>query len=107
MAHDEQLLYTDHDNALILDDSYNPGLHNDYFSQLAKFVCDGLHRAGYTYCTGDVMDTNPQWRQPLSVWQQNFVQWISELASCRLLQRYLYIYMYVVEDLTRMTVGLQ
>jgi len=85
MARDEQLLYTDQDNALILDDSYDPGLHNDYFSQLAKFVCDGLHRAGYTYCTGDVMATNPQWRQPLSVWKQNFEQWISEPDARRLL----------------------
>lgn len=31
MARDEQLVLTDQDNALILDDSYNAELHGEYF----------------------------------------------------------------------------
>ncbi|MCV5869978.1 DUF294 nucleotidyltransferase-like domain-containing protein, partial [Escherichia coli] len=39
MARDEQLIVTDQDNALILDDSYDPDKHGEYFAQFAKFVC--------------------------------------------------------------------
>ncbi len=40
MGRDEQLLVTDQDNAIILDDSYVAEKHNAYFESLAKFVCD-------------------------------------------------------------------
>jgi len=61
MARDEQLVVTDQDNAMILDDSFIPEEHDDYFLALAKFVSDGLAECGYTYCTGDIMATNPRW----------------------------------------------
>lgn len=76
MARDEQLIVTDQDNALVLDDRFDPAAHDDYFLQLAKFVTDGLAVCGYTYCKGDIMATNPRWRQPLSVWKRTFTDWI-------------------------------
>jgi CBS domain-containing protein len=76
MARQEQLIVTDQDNALILHNSFKPELHDAYFQQLAAFVSDGLAACGYSYCTGGIMATNAQWRQPLSVWQQYFTQWI-------------------------------
>ncbi len=76
MARDEQLVVTDQDNAMILDDSFIPEEHDDYFLALAKFVSDGLAECGYTYCTGDIMATNPRWRQPLRVWKDYFTEWI-------------------------------
>ncbi|WP_019677127.1 DUF294 nucleotidyltransferase-like domain-containing protein [Arsukibacterium perlucidum] len=85
MARDEQLVLTDQDNALILDNRFDPKLHDDYFKQLANFVSDGLAACGYTYCTGKIMATNPQWRQPLQVWQQYFQNWISQPSAERLL----------------------
>ncbi|CAM3676747.1 DUF294 nucleotidyltransferase-like domain-containing protein [Rheinheimera salexigens] len=85
MARDEQLIVTDQDNALILDNSFDPKLHDDYFLKLANFVCDGLAACGYTYCTGNIMATNPQWRQPLKVWQQYFTDWINKPTAERLL----------------------
>jgi CBS domain-containing protein len=85
MARGEQLIVTDQDNAIILDDSYQPDLHGDYFEALAKFVCDGLARCGYSYCTGDIMATNVQWRQPLAVWQQYFIKWIEQPSAESLL----------------------
>ena len=78
MARGEQLIVTDQDNAIILDNGYDPVLHGDYFEALAHFVCDGLARCGYSYCTGDIMATNTRWRQPLAVWQQYFSQWIEQ-----------------------------
>ncbi len=76
MARDEQLIVTDQDNAIILDDSYDPEKHDAYFSALATFVCDGLERCGYVYCTGDIMATNPEWRKTRSEWEDCFADWI-------------------------------
>lgn len=85
MARDEQIILTDQDNALILDNRYDPALHDDYFTQLAKYVCDGLASCGYKYCTGNIMATNPQWRQPLKVWEHYFKNWIEQPSAERLL----------------------
>ncbi|MCU7372907.1 DUF294 nucleotidyltransferase-like domain-containing protein [Paucibacter sp. O1-1] len=63
MARDEQLMVTDQDNAIILDNSYNAAVHGEYFSKLADFVCDGLAACGYSYCTGDIMASNPEYRK--------------------------------------------
>lgn len=85
MARGEQLIVTDQDNALILDNSFEPKLHDEYFSGLAAFVSDGLARCGYSYCTGNIMASNIQWRQPLAVWQQYFSQWIEQPSAESLL----------------------
>jgi CBS domain-containing protein len=76
MARDEQLIITDQDNALILDNSYDPILHGEYFEALANFVSDGLAACGYTYCTGGIMATNPQWRKTRKEWEVCFADWI-------------------------------
>ena len=73
----EQTGSTDQDNCLILDNTYEENIHSDYFERLASFVCDGLNECGYVYCPGNMMASNSQWRQPLSVWQDYFTQWIS------------------------------
>lgn len=85
MARDEQLIVTDQDNAIILDDRFEPALHDAYFSQLATFVCDGLAACGYPYCSGKIMATNSRWRQPLGVWQQYFTDWIQKPSAETLL----------------------
>lgn len=85
MARDEQLIVTDQDNALILDEQYDPILHDDYFSQFATFISDGLAACGYTYCTGDIMVTNPEWRMTLSQWKENFSDWIDNPNPKKLL----------------------
>ena len=78
MGRDEQLLVTDQDNAIILDNSFDKNLHDDYFAQLAKRVCDGLDRCGYQYCTGDIMATNPEWRMTRTEWEECFADWIDD-----------------------------
>jgi len=78
MARDEQLLVTDQDNALVLDDRFDPAQHDAYFAALAQFVSDGLTACGYSYCKGGIMASNAQWRQPLSVWRGYFQQWIDQ-----------------------------
>jgi len=76
MGRQEQLIVTDQDNALILDNRFDPVRHDAYFAALAQFVCVGLARCGYRLCSGDIMATNTKWRQPLSVWQGYFTTWI-------------------------------
>ena len=78
MARQEQLIVTDQDNALILDDRFDPAVHDAYFAELGAFVSDGLARCGYAYCSGGVMATNARWRQPLSVWKRTFADWIDK-----------------------------
>ncbi|TXH70473.1 MAG: CBS domain-containing protein [Thiothrix sp.] len=76
LARFEQTAYSDQDNGLILSNDYQETVHGEYFRKLADFVCDGLDACGYEYCKGGIMASNPQWRQPLSVWRQYFAKWI-------------------------------
>ncbi|MEF1172528.1 DUF294 nucleotidyltransferase-like domain-containing protein [Vibrio sinaloensis] len=76
MGRDEQLLVTDQDNAIILDNTFVKQDHDAYFAELAKRVCDGLDKCGYTYCTGDIMATNPDWRMTRTEWEECFADWI-------------------------------
>jgi CBS domain-containing protein len=78
MGRDEQLVVTDQDNAIILDDSYNKDKHGKYFEAFSKFICDGLADCGYTYCTGDIMATNPEWRMTRKEWEACFADWIDD-----------------------------
>ncbi|MGO4998194.1 DUF294 nucleotidyltransferase-like domain-containing protein [Oceanisphaera sp. W20_SRM_FM3] len=77
MARDEQLIVTDQDNAIILDNRYDAAAHGAYFADLSKRVCDGLALCGYSYCTGGIMATNVQWQKTRSQWEQCFSDWIA------------------------------
>ncbi|UYG08548.1 DUF294 nucleotidyltransferase-like domain-containing protein [Halomonas sp. M4R1S46] len=85
MARNEQSIVTDQDNALVLSDDFVPEQHDGYFREMAKIVSDGLDACGYPYCKGDIMATNEQWRQPLSVWKRYFTEWIEQPSPERLL----------------------
>lgn len=80
----EQGPSSDQDNALVIADEMEPA-HGDYFVRLADYVVSGLAAAGYPLCPGDVMATNPKWRQPLAQWQRHFRSWMREPDSESLL----------------------
>ena len=107
MARNEQTIVTDQDNALVLDDSYDRERHDDYFFQLGKFVSDGMAACGYTYCTGDIMATNPRWRRPLRVWKQYFIDWIDNPTPERLLHSSIFFDLDSVEGESDFVVQLQ
>ncbi|MEZ9819445.1 DUF294 nucleotidyltransferase-like domain-containing protein [Shewanella sp. 10N.286.45.A1] len=96
MARDEQLIVTDQDNAIILDNDYQESLHGDYFRELATFVCDGLAACGYTYCTGDIMATNPEYRKTQSQWEECFADWIENPNPQALLNSSIFFDLYGV-----------
>jgi CBS domain-containing protein len=81
LGRQEMHAISDQDNALLLSDEYDKNQHGTYFEQLAKFVCDGLHACGIVYCPGGIMASNPDWRQPLKVWQQYFTDWVTTPAA--------------------------
>ncbi len=74
-ARQEQLAHSDQDNAIIICDSMKP-YDDAWFESLANFVCDGLADCGFIYCPGDIMATNPKWRQPVKKWQTYFDDWV-------------------------------
>jgi len=77
-ARNEQTAKSDQDNCLIIDDSYNPAVHDEYFKALAKYVCDGLDACGYIYCPGEMMAITDKWRQSLNTWKGYFDNWIDQ-----------------------------
>ena len=74
----EQTAKSDQDNCLIIDDAYDERLHGEYFTELSRFVCDGLDACGYVYCPGEMMAMTTEWRQPLRQWRQYFRRWIDQ-----------------------------
>jgi CBS domain-containing protein len=74
----EQTGVSDQDNCLILSDDFDETEHRAYFEAMAKYVSDGLDAAGYYYCPGDMMATNPRWCQPVKIWRSYFAKWIAQ-----------------------------
>ena len=70
----EQLLVTDQDNALVVEDDTADS--REYFGRLARHVVDGLLRAGFPECKGGFMATN--WCHPLERWRELFRGWIEQ-----------------------------
>ncbi len=68
----EQILKTDQDNALLLRDGFEyPGLE-----ALAARFNAALAELGYPRCPGDIMLTNPLWRQPLAAFKDTIRDWV-------------------------------
>jgi CBS domain-containing protein len=68
----EQLLRTDQDNALLLRD----GFELDGLAALTERFTAALIDFGYPRCPGNIMLSNPQWRQPLAAFKQALGGWI-------------------------------
>lgn len=76
----EQTFKTDQDNAIIYEDpasEIEEEKAKKYFSEFTVFVRDSLVKCGFPLCPADYMASNPEWRQPLSVWKKYFSKWIS------------------------------
>lgn len=68
----EQILKTDQDNALLLRDGFAcPGL-----AGIARDFSAALAGLGYPPCPGDIMLTNPRWRQPLAAFCDTMRGWL-------------------------------
>ncbi len=67
----EQIMRTDQDNALLIRDGYT---HPD-LAQFADTFNSQLADFGYPLCDGNIMMTNPMWRQPLKDFKAQLSLW--------------------------------
>jgi len=68
----EQILKTDQDNALLLRDGFEPaGL-----DAVAARFNGALIELGYPACPGEIMLSNPLWRQPLAAFRATIRDWL-------------------------------
>jgi len=72
----EQGLVGDQDNGLLLAEEPE-GEADEYFRQLAEFVCSGLNACGYVFCPGGVM-AQGEWRMSRQAWRRRFDGWMRE-----------------------------
>jgi CBS domain-containing protein len=78
LARQEQALGSDQDNGFVFGDGYEPAAHDGYFSELAARLSDALSAAGYIYCPGDIMATNPRYRKGADDWMADYENWITK-----------------------------
>ncbi len=76
----EQTLKTDQDNAIIYEDlpEEEEAEASQYFLRLGQEISDKLNLAGFAYCEGNLMASNPVWNRPLRDWKQYYENWISQ-----------------------------
>ena len=67
----EQIMRTDQDNALIIRDGYD----HPKLAQFADTFNQHLADLGYPLCDGNIMMTNPMWRQPLKLFKTQISLW--------------------------------
>ena len=67
----EQIMRTDQDNALIIRDGYD----HPELAQFADTFNQHLADLGYPLCDGNIMMTNPMWRQPLKLFKTQISLW--------------------------------
>jgi CBS domain-containing protein len=74
----EVTLAADQDNAIIFAPSGSGDLQAvaDYFGRLGARVSDGLAAAGYPYCRGHVMASQPRWCRSLAAWRSLVDTWM-------------------------------
>ncbi len=68
----EQVLKTDQDNALLLRD----GVNHVATAEVADRFSQALGELGYPPCPGDIMLSNPLWRQSLGAFRESLRDWI-------------------------------
>ena len=67
----EQLLKTDQDNALIIDDSMDASLYIPYMQRFTETLID----FGFPRCEGNIMVSNPYWCKHWSAYHKEIVRW--------------------------------
>ncbi len=72
----ENLLVTDQDYGLIIADGAGDAAEADaYFAAAAETFTAHLETLGFERCPGQVMATNPVWRQSLAGWKRQLDHW--------------------------------
>lgn len=75
----EQTLWSDQDNGLILSDAEHIGKES-YFEEFGRRLTDILETIGYEKCEGKVMCSEPRWRRTSSEWTKQLEEWRGDLS---------------------------
>lgn len=80
---EEPTFWTDQDNGLVYIYPANaePEQVDEWFVRFSDIIITGLEKAGYPFCEGNVMATNPRWRGPLKKWETQFQTWAADPVS--------------------------
>ena len=105
-ARHEHGLGSDQDHVLVLDDSVEPA-HDPYFAALAEQVTAGLELCGFPRCPGEVMATNPRWRQGLAAWKRDFHAWVLEPEATAVLHAQIFFDARAVDGRTELADALR
>lgn len=73
----EQGFWSDQDHGLI----YTNEAYTDYFVAFGQALSHRLAAAGYAYCDGGIMTSNPQWNGSVDMWQRQLNQWLQAAWS--------------------------
>jgi CBS domain-containing protein len=74
----EQSVYSDQDHGIVYE--VQSELTKNYFLKLGTEITKGLHMAGFEYCDGNVMASNPLWCKSLPEWKQQLGGWTNEAS---------------------------
>lgn len=85
VGRDEQTFVTDQDNAIIFEHE-EPEKVRPYFVALGRSISNKLHVAGFEYCAGDMMASNPKWVASLREWEKYFASWFTRSEPKHLLE---------------------
>lgn len=78
----EQILKTDQDNALVIEDGYT---HPDLADICRKFS-ETLIEFGYPRCQGDIMVSNPFWQRSVTSYKKLINDWIDNASGDSIMQ---------------------
>lgn len=78
----EQTLRTDQDSAIV----WKGDGDRDYFVKLGEIVSEGLNAAGFLFCNGNVMASNPKWVMSIDSWKRTFSGWVEEPDPMAIMQ---------------------
>ncbi|PLR96955.1 hypothetical protein CVD19_09930 [Bacillus sp. T33-2] len=74
----EQAVWSDQDHGIVYEDNGEDA--QEYFLTLGKEISEGLSQAGYAFCDGGVMASNPLWCRSRTTWKQQLDDWVSETS---------------------------
>jgi len=82
-ARHEMTIFSDQDNAIVFNAAPGPDteIFRRYFLNLAEAVCSKLNQAGFRYCPGGIMASNPKWCLSYDEWLSQFSRWITRPDS--------------------------
>ncbi len=76
----EQILRTDQDNALIIEEGIDEAIFTPYMEQFSRY----LEQLGFPPCSGRVMVNNPQWRGSVERFKKRVDEWVESFDEAAL-----------------------